>query len=103
MTASMRRPSFPPAGWVQVPELVGRPAVTEAQAAANLKRRHGPTTATPAAEGLLPGEWDASRLLRAVANGQFPPPQLIPGAVPALGWHTGTVDKWVEAHTTTTN
>lgn len=95
MTAPMRHL---PSGWTQVADLVGRPAVSEAEAAANLKRRTGPTVAMPAAEGLLPGTWCASRLLRAVNAGEFPEPVSIPGLNRAIGWHRSTVLQWIAAN-----
>lgn len=76
----MRHPFVLPPGWYQVPQLVGH------------------TGPKHSAEGVLPGQWDASRLVRAISDGTFPKPLPIPNHFLLLGWPRGAVIEWLRAN-----
>lgn len=72
----MRHPFVLPSGWLQTYDLVGYPG-------------------TPPAGGILPGQWNASRLVRAISDGSFPKPLPIPDFHPLVGWPRQTVIEWI--------
>ena len=72
----MHHPHHLPPGWFQTFDLVGRPP----------------------AEGVLPGEWSASKLVRAILENRFPKPVPIPGYHPLVGWPRGVVVEWLRTN-----
>lgn len=64
--------ALPETGFIRLPQLIGRPAVTEAEARANREKRGRAVRARPAVQGILP--MSRASFYTGIRAGKYPAP-----------------------------
>jgi prophage regulatory protein len=83
--------TLPTTGYLRLPDLIGQPPVTPAQAAANKRDGHGPKRARPGKTRIIP--LSGATLWRAVKNKRFPSPVKL--GENSTAWRVEDVRRWM--------
>jgi prophage regulatory protein len=83
--------TLPTAGYLREPDLIGRPPVTTAEAAANQCSGRGPKRARPGKTAIIP--WSSATLWRAVKAKRFPSPVKL--GENCTAWKIEDVRRWM--------
>ena len=83
---------LPPTGYLRLPQIIGKPAVTEEQARRNRECGRGPKRASAGCLALVP--FSSATLWRKVRSGDFPAPVKLSERITA--WRVEDITAWLQ-------